>query len=125
MAYRFTSAGYTFTPRLRTVPIQEEILMSAPERSRTCPIGHYAWASGDHPPMTGFRQFDREDRDPVFFTTDAAGYHVFTEQEAIAEGMQRTDLFSSHAIEPITPNPEYRWIPEMLDPPEHTQWRRV
>jgi cytochrome P450 len=99
--------------------------MTAPERTRGCPVGHYAWASGDHPPMTGFRQFDREDREPVFYTTDAAGYHVFTEQEAIAEGMQRTDLFSSHAIEPITPNPEYRWIPEMLDPPEHTQWRRL
>jgi cytochrome P450 len=100
--------------------------MTALERTgHACPVGHYAWASGDHPPMTGFRQFDREDRVPVFFTTDAAGYYVFTEQEAIAEGMQRTDLFSSHAIEPITPDPAYQWIPEMLDPPEHTQWRRL
>jgi cytochrome P450 len=99
--------------------------MTAPERTQTCPVGHYAWASGDHPPLTGFRQFDRADREPVFYTTDAQGYHVFTEQEAITEGMQRTDLFSNHSIEAITPNPEYRWIPEMLDPPEHTQWRRL
>src|ERR1700745_3028225 len=105
-----------------TVPTQEEISMTAPERTRRSPVGHYAWASGAPPPITGFRQFDRDDREPVFFTTDAAGYYVFTEQEAIAEGMQRTDLFSRHAIERITPNPEYVWIPEMLDPPEHTKW---
>jgi cytochrome P450 len=99
--------------------------MTAAERTNpACPVGHYAWASGDHPPLAGFRQFDH-DKDPVFFTRDAAGYYVFTEQEAIAEGMQRPDLFSSSSIEPITPDMPYRWIPEMLDPPEHTQWRRL
>jgi cytochrome P450 len=99
--------------------------MTAAERAGlTCPVGHYSWASGDHPPLAGFRQFD-EGKDPVFFTRDASGYYVFTEQEAIAEGMQRPDLFSSSSIEPITPDMPYRWVPEMVDPPEHTQWRRL
>jgi len=91
----------------------------------TCPVGPYAWASGDHPPMSGFQQFDDDKLPPVFYTDDASGYYVFTEHEAIADGYHRTDLFSSSSIEPIDPDPAYRWIPEMLDPPEHTKWRRL
>jgi cytochrome P450 len=100
--------------------------MTAAQRgAATCPVGPYSWSSGDHPPMTGFQQFDGDRLPPVFFTKDAQGYYVFTDHDVIAEGYTRPDLFSSHAMEPIQPDPPYMWIPEMLDPPEHTKWRRL
>jgi len=98
--------------------------MTAAQRGgATCPVGPYSWSSGDHPPMTGFQQFDGDRLPPVFFTKDAHGYYVFTDHDVIAEGYTRPDLFSSQAMEPIQPDPPYMWIPEMLDPPEHTKWR--
>jgi cytochrome P450 len=33
--------------------------------------------------------------------------------------------FSSSAVVPDAPNPPYKWIPEMLDPPIHTKWRQL
>lgn len=53
------------------------------------------------------------------------GFYVFTEPEAIREALQRPDLFSSRAVTPLDPDPPYLWIPEMLDPPEHTKWRQL
>jgi cytochrome P450 len=100
-------------------------MTAAQHNGLACPVGPYAWASGDHPPMSGFQQFDDNTLPPVFYTHDASGYFVFTEHKAIADGYHRTDLFSSSSIEPIDPDPAYRWIPEMLDPPEHTKWRRL
>jgi cytochrome P450 len=75
--------------------------------------------------MTGFQQFDDDKLPPFFFTKDAQGYYVFTDHDAIAEAYTRTDLFSSHSIEPVVPDPPYKWIPEMLDPPDHTKWRKL
>ncbi len=100
-------------------------MTAAQREGLTCPVGPYAWNSGDHAPLSGFEQFDGPKLPPVFYTVDAPGYYVFTEQDAIADGYHRTDLFSSGAIEPVTPEPPYKWIPEMLDPPEHTKWRRL
>ncbi|MDG4668085.1 cytochrome P450 [Mycobacterium sp. 236(2023)] len=75
--------------------------------------------------MTGFNQFNGDRLPPVFFSDEAQGYYVFTNQEMIADGYQRPDLFSSTAMIPIEPDPPYNWIPEMLDPPDHTKWRRL
>jgi cytochrome P450 len=33
--------------------------------------------------------------------------------------------FSSSAVTPDAPNPPFKWIPEMLDPPLHTKWRQL
>ena len=33
--------------------------------------------------------------------------------------------FSSRAIQPTDPDPQYLLVPEMLDPPEHTAWRQL
>jgi hypothetical protein len=35
------------------------------------------------------------------------------------EAYQSPELFSNAAIAMMDPEPAYRWIPEMLDPPEH------
>ena len=38
---------------------------------------------------------------------------------------QDPETFSSSAVVPDAPNPPYKWIPEMLDPPLHTKWRQL
>src|SRR5262245_53304009 len=61
--------------------------------------------------------------DPAFRA--AAGFWVLTRHDAIVGAFQDPGLFSSRAITVNDPDPAYRWIPEMLDPPEHTTWRRL
>ncbi|EUA51379.1 putative cytochrome P450 [Mycobacterium xenopi 3993] len=48
-----------------------------------------------------------------------------TDHDAILEGLQQPELFSNAVMVPIEPNPPYKWIPMMLDPPEHGKWRHV
>jgi cytochrome P450 len=43
----------------------------------------------------------------------------------ILDGLQQPENWSSSVIVPTDPNPPYKWIPVMLDPPEHTKWRHV
>jgi cytochrome P450 len=43
----------------------------------------------------------------------------------ILDGLQQHELWSSRVIVPTEPDPPYKWIPIMLDPPEHTKWRRL
>ncbi|TQM11319.1 cytochrome P450 [Pseudonocardia kunmingensis] len=93
----------------------------------TCPVvGHVM----SPPPVPVGTLFDRMDgyqdlSRPAVRTEEAGGYWVFTDQETILDGLQQPDLWSSAVIVPIEPNPQYKWIPIMLDPPEHTQWRHL
>lgn len=62
---------------------------------------------------------------PAVRTEEAPGYLIFTDYETILDGLQRPDLWSSSSMVATEPDPPYKWIPIMLDPPEHTKWRRV
>jgi cytochrome P450 len=53
------------------------------------------------------------------------GYWVVTEAEAVQAALQDYRTFSSTSVTALEPNPQYLWIPEMLDPPLHTTWRRL
>ncbi len=58
-------------------------------------------------------------------STYGNGFWVFTNATLIREALQRPDVFSSTVVTVHDPDPPYRWIPEMLDPPEHTVWRQL
>jgi cytochrome P450 len=62
---------------------------------------------------------------PAVRSEEAGGYWVFTDQSVILDGLQQPDLWSSTVIVPTEPDPPYRWIPVMVDPPEHTKWRQL
>jgi cytochrome P450 len=53
------------------------------------------------------------------------GFWVLTRYEDILAVYQDTEAFSSRSVNALDPDPRYLWIPEMLDPPEHTAWRRL
>jgi cytochrome P450 len=67
-------------------------------------------------------------------TCGARGYWVFTEAEIIRDALQHAEVFSS-SVNPdvfasapgsdVADEPPYNWIPELLDPPEHTKWRQL
>jgi cytochrome P450 len=88
---------------------------------------NYVFNGERRPALHYFQQQDRyqETHRPFLHTDEANGYWVFTQHDAILEGLQHPELFSSRVIVPNEPNPPYKWIPIMLDPPDHTKWRRV
>jgi cytochrome P450 len=65
------------------------------------------------------------ERFPAFWNTFGGGHWALTRMEEVRGALQRPDLFSSRSVIPLEPDPPYLWIPEMLDPPEHTRWRQL
>jgi cytochrome P450 len=50
---------------------------------------------------------------------------VATRYDAIHEALQHPELFSSRSVTPYEAVDAHRWIPEELDPPEHTAYRQL
>lgn len=92
----------------------------------TCPVEQFSFAVTGREPLSAYREMvELQARHAVFRSPEAQGYWVFTRHDAILEVLQNPDLFSSKAIWAPDPDPPYRFIPTMLDPPEHTAWRRL
>ncbi|GAB2483215.1 cytochrome P450 family protein [Jatrophihabitans fulvus] len=97
-----------------------------PTTGGTCPVIHFEYAPTVHPGEDYFDQLQRARRTgPVFRSDEAQGYWVLAKSEYIVEALQQPDVFSSSATIPIFPNPDYKWIPIMIDPPVHTKWRKL
>jgi cytochrome P450 len=92
-----------------------------------CPVLPYLFGPPQASALTFFERNDvlQSEGRPALWTEDAPGYWVFTDHEVILEGLQQHGLFSSSVIVPVDPEPAYKWIPIMLDPPQHTVWRRL
>ncbi|MGE0387715.1 MAG: cytochrome P450 [Gammaproteobacteria bacterium] len=62
----------------------------------------------------------------IFWTPANGGHWVFTRYEAIREGYQNHEAFTSFpAGIPLVPGKDYALIPNELDPPEHTIYRTI
>jgi len=62
---------------------------------------------------------------PFMRSTFGSGFWVMTGADVIRETLQHPETFSSSVVTVHDPDPPYKWIPEMLDPPEHTAWRQL
>ncbi len=93
----------------------------------SCPVEEYSTAGPRREPLAYFRRLDelRARSRPRFFTETPPGYYVFLDHDMIVEGLQHPETFSSSVIVPEVPDPPYKWIPVMLDPPEHGKWRHL
>ncbi|TDV56005.1 cytochrome P450 [Actinophytocola oryzae] len=60
-----------------------------------------------------------------FRSSVSRGFWVVTDGEAVQTALQDWRTFSSSSVTALDPDPKFLWIPEMLDPPVHTQWRRL
>jgi cytochrome P450 len=74
-----------------------------------------------------FEMFDRHREGADFWFGDAAGHEFWfpTRIADIRDALQQPAVFSSSSVVPADPDPQYLWIPEMLDPPLHTKWRQL
>jgi len=101
--------------------------MSESTKERTCPVVDYVYTPPPtpvgwlHERLDGYQDMAR----PAVWTEEAEGYWIFTDHDVMLDGLQRPDLWSSAVVAPNQQNPDYRWIPIMLDPPEHTKWRQL
>lgn len=94
--------------------------------SEDSPVIEFAPSASSRPAGESIARFDElRERHPWFRSSFGHGFWVLTRYDAIVEAYKDTELFSSKAITVLDPEPRYRWIPEMLDPPEHTTWRRL
>ncbi|MEU4654859.1 cytochrome P450 [Streptomyces sp. NPDC023723] len=60
-----------------------------------------------------------------FRSSVSRGYWVVTDGPAVQRALQDWETFSNKSVTALDPDPKFLWIPEMLDPPLHTEWRRL
>lgn len=97
------------------------------EEGRTCPVMHDFRFVGAGEAMHAFERYDElQDEHRIVRVEEPGGsYYLPLDRELIVEGMQDPRRFSSRALTPLQPNPNFTAIPIMLDPPEHTKWRKL
>jgi cytochrome P450 len=117
-----------WTRGARQHPVTTEVHMTI-ERAdqKPSPSAEYRFVRGPDPALSNFQRLDEVQAQcrPYLRVDEAPGYWVFTDHEAIVEGLQHPEQFSSSVIVPTEPDPPYKWIPVMLDPPEHNKWRHL
>lgn len=102
--------------------------MTDNETTMQCPIRNLEFVgAGSGPALNNFRMLDalQDEIRPALRNTEADGYWMFTDYATILDGLQHPELWSSSVIVPTEPDPPYKWIPVMVDPPEHAKWRHV
>jgi cytochrome P450 len=91
-----------------------------------CPVVHWEFGAGPLPVPEAFERFKEMGHDRrIMRVEEAQGYFLVTDQKLATEVLQHPDRFSNVSVIPLEPDPPYSWIPLMLDPPEHTGWRRL
>jgi cytochrome P450 len=102
--------------------------MSESQAGATCPVMDIETNTPDAPALSHFRLFDEvQDKVGHVFRNREADveYWAFTDNAVILDGLQHPELWSSSVIVPTDPEPPYKWIPIMIDPPDHAKWRQV
>lgn len=98
------------------------------DRAR-CPVVEWDYLQGGCPVNSGFARISELAEKAPIVEVEAAnglpGYLIAAAGEAVVEVFQDPRRFSSNAVIPIEPDPEYLMIPVMIDPPDHTAWRKL
>jgi cytochrome P450 len=77
-------------------------------------------SAGDH-----FTTYDTlRSQSPWYRNDFGPGFWEVVNYEGILQVLQDPLTFSSSVVTAMDPDPQYKWIPEMLDGEEHRQWRR-
>jgi cytochrome P450 len=98
------------------------------ENPTGCPVTHFTEVNTSKAPAGWhFDNFDVKREEAPVHTGLANGHQYFliTRMEEIRSSFQNAKVFSNSAVTPMEPNPQFRWIPEMLDGHEHTAWRQL
>jgi cytochrome P450 len=86
---------------------------------------HYDYSS-PRPALGFFHELDSlREESPAYWNTHGPGYWVLTRYDDVREAYQTAAVFSSDSIDPLDPDPAYRFIPTLVNPPEHVKYRQV
>ncbi|MET7773438.1 cytochrome P450 [Nocardia sp. NPDC005366] len=90
----------------------------------TCPVRDFNYT--DYKPAgTWFGIYDKfAEESPIYRNEFGPGFFTAVTYEGILEILQHPETFSNSVVTPLDPDPQVKWIPEMLDGAEHAQWRR-
>jgi cytochrome P450 len=78
-----------------------------------------------HPAGALFTTYDElRAGSPWYRNEFGPGFWEVVNYEGILQVLQDPQTFSSSVVTALDPDPQYKWIPEMLDGDEHRQWRR-
>jgi cytochrome P450 len=92
--------------------------------SGTCPVRNFNYTLSK-PAGTWFAEYDNlREETPLYRNEFGPGYLTIANYEGILEVFQNSEDFSNRAVTVMDPDPQYKWIPLMIDGDEHLQWRR-
>ncbi|WP_275741784.1 cytochrome P450 [Nocardioides sp. YIM 152315] len=78
------------------------------------------------PALSYFAEFDRlRAETPVAYSDFGPGFWMLLTADLVRQAYQTPEIFSSSATIPTVPHPDWTWIPTMVDPPAHSDFRRV
>ena len=96
------------------------------EQSRPDYVVDDAIGAGVAPAGAHWTDIDRlRESHRYYWSTEGPGYWVLTRFEDIREAFQDPSTFCNHSIVPTDPDPEYRFLPSFIDPPEHMKYRQL
>jgi cytochrome P450 len=90
------------------------------------PVIHYDF--GARRRLHGFHQEldELRERSPFYWSTyGPVGFWMIMRYDDVREAYQRYEVFSSDSIDPLDPDPAYRFIPTLINPPDHVKYRQV
>ena len=90
------------------------------------PVIHYDF--GATRSLHGFHQEldELRERSPFYWSTyGPVGFWMIMRHDDVRAAYQDHAVFSSDSIDPLDPDPAYRFIPTLVNPPEHVKYRQV
>jgi cytochrome P450 len=109
--------------------LESAMAVAAARRERAvasgCPVVHFDYTT-ERPALTYFNRFDElRANGAVAYSDYGPGFWMLLTSELVREAYQTPEVFSSSATIPTVPDPQWQWIPTMIDPPEHADYRRI
>jgi cytochrome P450 len=95
------------------------------EQHGGCPVVHMDFSSDREVGCHWQLAEEMREEAPAYYNDFAQGYWIFTRHDAVRDIYKTPDLFSSESFVPWIPEPEYRFIPTQIDPPDHVKYRRI
>jgi cytochrome P450 len=99
-------------------------MTSIDDQTDRCPVLNFDYAEVK-PAGTWMQTYDElRDQFPWYRNEYGPGFWTVVNYEGILQILQNPQAFSNSVVTALDPDPQYKWIPEMLDGDEHKQWRR-
>ncbi len=67
----------------------------------------------------------RREESPVYWNDDGGGYWMVTRLSEIREALQNPAVFTNDSVSALDPELSILLLPQMLNPPLHTQYRKI